>query len=495
MSNTEASSVSSRTSTSTGVSSNRRSIFGSTVKKQYDGSQPYNPESSKLTTRRSFVRHGSIDVSSVASASNASTISSSAYTNVADHNGRHSSPPKVIRPIVTQGGITRTASPRKNRVRSISSCSPIDSQTSTFQNPPPTTLMMCQPVSKGMEPKKSNCEEKKDDDHSNSNAHDNGKKKPQSISLEKQLFHRLHNSNVKSPSIKEFNECWAFSKTVKSHFKNTKFDLIVDVAGGHGGLAALFLILTSASRAVVIDPAKVGQNGVELAWGDYYKGGNKDGGRSKGNDNEKVLDYRYECLRTGLRDELSNAIFGDEKKKIHPSRILVVACHACQHLTDETLEIACSFGVHAAVMPCCQKDLTGGSWKAAGKSLGIGIGPLLDVLVAGKVMSWASGEKSGVSYQVRMKLIDRKITPQNRIILCKAEGLHESSSMASERIKAHEKLERAYKKAHSHPQSHSQSSRHKKTFAILKRESLCIKSAALGLAAGLLLSNLSRRRK
>lgn len=46
---------------------------------------------------------------------------------------------------------------------------------------------------------------------------------------------------------------------------------------------------------------------------------------------------------------------------ISPFRILVVACHACQHLTDETLEIACSYGVHAAVLSCCQKDLSGGS--------------------------------------------------------------------------------------------------------------------------------------
>ena len=34
-----------------------------------------------------------------------------------------------------------------------------------------------------------------------------------------------------------------------------------------------------------------------------------------------------------------------------PRRILVVVCHACQHLTDETMEIVCSYGVNCSPLP------------------------------------------------------------------------------------------------------------------------------------------------
>ena len=72
----------------------------------------------------------------------------------------------------------------------------------------------------------------------------------------------------------------------------------------------------------------------------------------------------------------------------------------------------------------------------------------MDLLVAGNVMAKntilpSSGSTSNstaalstkyltsVSYQVRMKMIDKSITPQNRIILCKAHhigigGIHDS---------------------------------------------------------------------
>ena len=258
-----------------------------------------------------------------------------------------------------------------------------------------------------------------------------GSRKP-SLDLEKQLFHRLHQNKIHNPTIKEFKECWAFAKIVQSpSFKHEQFDLILDVAGGHGALAALLLILTSAKHAVVIDPARVGQNGVSRAWGNFYP--------------DKVLQHRHECLRTGLREELDQAL---RNRNISPLRILVVACHACQHLSDETLEIACSYGVHVAIMPCCQKDVTGGSWKAAAKLLGIGIAPTMDLLACGKIMSWKN------NYQVRMKTIDAKITPQNRIILGKAvqkdrEMNHDVIRIAA----AHEKLKRAYTNAHANSNS------------------------------------------
>lgn len=86
---------------------------------------------------------------------------------------------------------------------------------------------------------------------------------------------------------------------MQSYFSKQKqhdidIDLVLDVAGGHGALAALLLILTSANRAVVIDPAASSDDGIKKCirnvWASFLK--------------DKVLDYRRECLRTALPSEL-----------------------------------------------------------------------------------------------------------------------------------------------------------------------------------------------
>ena len=257
---------------------------------------------------------------------------------------------------------------------------------------------------------------------------------PSTYSLEKRLFHDIHR-NMTNLSIKEFKECWAVANAVKDFYGKNSFDTVIDVAGGHGALAAMLLITTSCQNAIVVDPAR-GQD-VASYWGKYFQG--------------KSLKFRHECLRTGLRDELDQ-IFknqsGTDKIDTTKKHVVVVACHACQHLSDETLSIACSYGAHTAVMPCCQKDQFGGSFKAFGKSVGIEIAPLMDILLAGKVMSWNTGREAGVRYHVKMKAIDKSITPQNRLILCKAISLNDSST-ESERIEySHAKLKRAYNRAH-----------------------------------------------
>jgi hypothetical protein len=272
---------------------------------------------------------------------------------------------------------------------------------------------------------------------------------------------------------------------------NTGIELVLDVAGGHGALGALLLtILPTVKRSTIIDPAQSSSIGsVELAWGEFYKKKNDNETATNANNDKnmnKELTYRHECLRTGLRQELEDAI---HTNSIHPSKILVVACHACQHLSDETLEIACSYGVHVAVMPCCHKDLSGGSYKSFGTQIGMNIGMMMDILTAGKVMSWNNGRESGVKYQVKMKLIDEKITPHNRVILCKATNLEEEDLEKEKIRQAHEKLTKAYHRAHNNAKEGV--SRIQKKI----KSSVCVKSLGIGLAAGVLLSiGLSRRR-
>lgn len=247
----------------------------------------------------------------------------------------------------------------------------------------------------------------------------------QSFTLEQKLFHKLHDNQIHSPSVKEFKESFAFCNAVRAFFgkfdKNS-FDVIIDVAGGHGALAALLLITTSAQEAIVIDPANVGNGNVERAWKEFYP--------------KKILKYRYECLRVGLPDELQRVL-----QTTSPRRVLVMACHACQHLSEEILDIACRFGVHAAVMPCCQKDTSpGSSWKSTSKNLSIPIEKVMDILLAGKMMAFPN-------YDVRMKCMDPKITPQNRIILCRVLDKDDTTQQTVVE-ESHKKLETAYKRAH-----------------------------------------------
>lgn len=264
------------------------------------------------------------------------------------------------------------------------------------------------------------------------------------MTLERRLFHELHHRGINSPTIKEFNEAYAFVNAIRMKHS---FDVILDVAGGHGALAALFLITTSAQTAVVIDPANVGKQGVERAWSNYFR--------------SKTLHYRHECLRTGLPDELEKALGGINGASGTPrERILVVACHACQHLSDETMEIGCRYGVNVAVLPCCQRDPSPGTaWKHASQNIGIPIAKTMDLLLAGKAMSWTVGHMAGVTYDVRMKVIDEKVSPQNRIIFARVVGPSSSTATSSHHQvsidQAHRKLEQAYRRAHRETSSRS----------------------------------------
>ncbi len=216
--------------------------------------------------------------------------------------------------------------------------------------------------------------------------------------------------------------------------------------------AALFLILVpTCHTAIVIDPAECtsGKNGVSKAWSSFWT---TDDSRSTTNPRVKELRYRHECLRTGLRKELDWIT-----KKTKGANVTVVACHACQHLTDETLQIASECGVNVAVMPCCQKDHDG-CWKGlrnrlCGSGGTLSIGALMDLLAAGKMMGWDTGSGAGVRYQVKMKLMDESISQQNRMILCKAVARDNCCITVGGRDEkkefAHERLSRAYQRAHS----------------------------------------------
>ena len=267
--------------------------------------------------------------------------------------------------------------------------------------------------------------------------------------MEAKLFHALH--GVSKPSLKEFNEAFAFVSAVRKGLGKevcSSVEVVLDVAGGHGLIAYLYLLLEqSVQSAVVIDPADVvaGRRGLEEAWGGF---------RDRSGGSCPAPRYRRECLRTALPAELEEA----KKKR---QRVLVVACHACQHLSWETVDIAQQYGAHVAVMPCCQSDVEfGGSWKQLAKNLSSSAGSkgklkldlatTMDLLLSGRMMAAQRG-----SYIVKMKIIDPKVSPQNRVAIAikTQEALQvgaggSSRTRGSLREKAHAALQQAYRRAH-----------------------------------------------
>ena len=224
------------------------------------------------------------------------------------------------------------------------------------------------------------------------------------------------------------------------------------------------MAVNAASQAVVVDPADVGGGGVQKAWAKYLKG--------------KELRYRHEGLRTGLPAELTRAI----KRGIPPNRILVAACHACQHLSDETLQIAIQAGANAAVMPCCQRDLSPSSvWKVVAKRLGIPMEIVMDILLAGKCMSWSVGRDLETAYDVRMKVVEGSSTPQNRLILCRSDATLQARRQESVAA-AQEQLDKAYRRAHVLAASHQKHFLSDEVSSVLKRSLPLLGSFCLGVA-------------
>ncbi len=134
----------------------------------------------------------------------------------------------------------------------------------------------------------------------------------------------------------------------------------------------------------------------------------------------------------------------------------------------------------------------------------LSIGALMDILAAGKMMSWNAGLSSGVRYCVKMKLMDSSISSQNRMILCKAlareddEIICEDGGGRDMRRKkkdiAHARLTRAYHRAHRLPNESGPSKVAKEPPGLRNdtRNSLttwcCVRSLLAGVCIGTVLS-------
>jgi hypothetical protein len=155
---------------------------------------------------------------------------------------------------------------------------------------------------------------------------------------------------------------------------------VVDVAGGHGLLAHLLLLLDDSSPdALVVDPSRPAssrllQSAIVAAW--------------------PRLDGRVTFLETDLGGVTLAATD------------LIVSSHACGALTDRILDAAIRASARVAVLPCCHDLQT----CDAGP-----LGGWLDGPVAVDAVRAMRLQARG--YHVRTQTIPSAITPQNRLLV------------------------------------------------------------------------------
>ncbi|CAK9088681.1 unnamed protein product [Durusdinium trenchii] len=215
----------------------------------------------------------------------------------------------------------------------------------------------------------------------------------------------------KAIKVKELQESCAFYDCVRKDVRKLRPQLVVDVCGGHGALAMLCVAQGAAEGAVIIDQsAPPSHRHLREAWSPFLPG---------------PITYDERPLQEALPEALKSG-----------KRMFVLACHACQHLAWQIMEMCQSSRTPFAVCPCCPKD-HGGTIKAAAKSLGVDFRAAMILAELGRLSSqdWASA----------LRTFDEKVSPHNRVILGWPQAEIKQEGMIQ---KAEDKLRRAYERSH-----------------------------------------------
>ena len=190
---------------------------------------------------------------------------------------------------------------------------------------------------------------------------------------------------------RELYEAWEMARRVRRRFRGGR---VVDLAGGHGVLAHILLLLDDTSpTAVVVDPViPASAPRVQAALCDVWP--------------RLVGRVTFVC--------------GDLHATAIGSTHLVVSCHACGALTDLVIERAVAAGARVAALPCCH-DLGSG---AAEPLRGWVDGPLaIDIGRATRL-----GE---AGYRVWTQTIPAEITEKNRLLMAAPKAGGVSGTMIS----------------------------------------------------------------
>jgi hypothetical protein len=176
---------------------------------------------------------------------------------------------------------------------------------------------------------------------------------------------------------KELYETWEMARRVRRRFRGGR---VVDLAGGHGLLGQILLLLDSSSPAALVVDEALPPSAATV---------------------HEALAATWPRLRERvafLAADLDAPVLGDGD--------LVVSCHACGGLTDRVLARAAAVGARVAVLPCCH-DVG----AASGAALGGWLEPALAIDVARA--RWLESR----GYTVWTQTIPADITPKNRLLL------------------------------------------------------------------------------
>ena len=176
---------------------------------------------------------------------------------------------------------------------------------------------------------------------------------------------------------KELYEAWEVARRTRRVFRGGR---VIDVAGGHGLLAHLMLLLDDTSpTAIVVDPVPPpSAERIQLAMVQTWP----------------KLNGRVTYVKNGV-DGLQAA-----------RSDVVVSCHACGALTDRIMERAVAAGARLAVLPCCHDEATCDAGDLTG---------WMDAALAIDAVRVSRLNSHG--YRVRTQTIPAEITPKNRLIL------------------------------------------------------------------------------
>lgn len=176
---------------------------------------------------------------------------------------------------------------------------------------------------------------------------------------------------------KELYESWEVARRTRRLFRGGR---VIDIAGGHGLLAQMLLLLDDSSPgAIVVDPQP-----------------------------PPSADRVHDALARVWRRLANRVSFIAEDPggvDIRPDD-LVVSCHACGALTDNAIDVAVQARARLAVLPCCH--------DAEACDTG-GLAGWMDASLAIDATRVARLRAQG--YVVRTQLIPASITPKNRLIL------------------------------------------------------------------------------
>jgi len=250
--------------------------------------------------------------------------------------------------------------------------------------------------------------------------------------VERRVYRAIRLAQGPTPGDKELPESLGFIKRLRKDWLAAGSpSRCIEVAGGHGLVSLLLLSLGLSRDATIVDPFR--PRSFDTLLSAFREAGLLPESYSLQYD-ERPLDEALPYLLRG----------GDGGG----GGTVVVACHACAHLTRDLVEIAVAErAAGIAVMPCCHSRRTvagADRTKHAADALGLPLGVVADIALLGRL------EAAG--YDARLRVVEACAPSSNRVVVAFRRGEGSGGARLWEgsaaRARASEGLSRAYERVH-----------------------------------------------